>query len=77
MFDIKPELIEEIRKLKEKYDIQQKRIDDEGYSEDDLGDSLNKMAEQCPILDRLWVREQLWSRIRGLEEVIQILEREE
>ena len=77
MSDIKAELIEKIRKLKERYDIQQKKIDDAGYSEDDLGNLLNKMEEQYPVLDRLWVREQLWSRIRGLEEVIQILEREE
>ena len=74
--EIKENIKEEIKKLKERYDIQQKWIDDAGYSEDDLGDSLNKMAEQCPVLDRLWVREQLWSRIRGLEEVIQILEKE-
>ena len=77
MFNIKEKLIEEIKKLKERYDIQQKKIDDAGYSEDDLGDLLNKMAEQCPILDRLWVREQLWSRIRGLEEVIQIFEKKD
>ena len=76
MFDIKAELIEEIRKLKERYDVQQKKIDDAGYSEDDLGNLLNKMAEQYPVLGRLWVREQLWSRIRGLEEVIQIIEKE-
>ena len=76
MSDIKESITEEIRKLRVKYDIQQKRIDDTGYSEDDLGDSLNKMAEQDPILDRLWVREQLWSRIRGLEEILQILEKE-
>ena len=76
MFDIKAELIEKIRKLKERYDIQQKEIDDAGYSEEDLGNLLNKMAEQYPVLDRLWVREQLWSRIRGLEEVIQIIEKE-
>lgn len=76
MFDIKAELIEEIKKIQEKYDIQQKKIDDAGYSEDDLGNLLNKMAEQYPVLDKLWVREQLWSRIRGLEEVIQIIEKE-
>ena len=64
-------VIKEIEKLEEKYDIQQKRIDDAGYSEDDLGNLLNKMVEQYPILDRLWVREQLWSRIRGLEEVLE------
>lgn len=75
MFDIKAELINEIRKLKERYDIQQKKIDDAGYNEDDLGNLLNKMAEQYPALDRLWVREQLWSRIRGLEEVLQIIEK--
>ena len=77
MFDIRAELNEKIRELKERYDIQQKKIDDAGYSEDDLGNLLNKMEEQYPVLDRLWVREQLWSRIRGLEEVIQIIEEEE
>ena len=77
MFDLKAELIKEIKKLRERYDIQQKKIDDAGYSEDDLGNLLNKMEEQYPVLDRLWVREQLWSRIRGLEEVIQIIEKEE
>ena len=76
MFDIRAELIKEMEKLRVKYDIQQKKIDDAGYSEDDLGDSLNKMAEQDPILDRLWVREQLQSRIRGLEKVMQIIEKE-
>lgn len=75
--DIKEKLIEEIEKLQERYDIQQKKIDDAGYSEDDLGNLLNKMVEQDPVLDRLWVREQLWSRIRGLEEVLQIIEKEE
>jgi len=78
MSDIKENIKEEIKKLKERYDIQQKEIDDAGYNEDDLGNLLNKMAEQDPVLDRLWVREQLWSRIRGFEEVMQILlEREE
>ena len=76
MFDIRAELIKEMEKLRVKYDIQQKKIDDAGYSKDDLGDSLNKMAEQDPILDRLWVREQLQSRIRGLEKVMQIIEKE-
>lgn len=76
MFDIRAELIKEIEKLRVKYDIQQKKIDDAGYSEEDLGNLLNKMEEQYPVLDRLWIREQVWSRIRGLEEVIQILEKE-
>lgn len=76
MFDIRTELINEIKKLQERYDIQQNKIEDAGYSEEDLGNLLNKMAEQFPILDRLWVREQLWSMIRGLEEVIQIIEKE-
>ena len=71
MSDIKEKIIEEIKKLKERYDIQQKMIDDVGYNEDDLGNLLNKMVEQYPVLDRLWVREQLWSRIRGLEEVLE------
>ena len=70
MSDIKESIIEEIKKLQERYDIQQKKIEDAGYSEDDLGNLLNKMVEQYPVLDRLWVREQLWSRIRGLEEVL-------
>lgn len=69
-------VIKEIEKLEEKYDIQQKRIDDAGYNEDDLGNLLSKMVEQYPVLDRLWVREQLQSRIRGLEEVIQMIEKE-
>ena len=76
MFDIKEKLIEEIKKLQERYDIQQKRIEDAGYSEDDLGNLLTKAVEQYPVIDRLWVREQLWSRIRGLEEVLQIIEKE-
>jgi alcohol dehydrogenase class IV len=70
MSDIKESIIEEIKKLQERYDIQKKKIEDAGYSEDDLGNLLNKMVEQYPVLDRLWVREQLWSRIRGLEEVL-------
>ena len=73
---LKEKLIEEIKKLKERYDIQQKRIEDAGYSEEGIGNLLTKVIEQYPVLDRLWVRETLWSRIRGLEEVIQILERE-
>lgn len=73
---LKEKLIEEIKKLQERYDKQQKKIEDAGYSEDDLGNLLNKMAELYPVLDRLWVREQLGSRKRGLEEVIQILEKE-
>ena len=76
MSDIKESIVKEIEKLRVKYDIQQKWIDDAGYSEEDLGNLLNKMEEQYPVLDRLWVREQLWSRIRGLEEVIQIIEKE-
>ena len=67
----------EIKKLKERYNIQQKEIDDAGVSEDDLGNMLSKAIEQYPVLDRLWVREQLWSRIRGLEEIIQIIQRKE
>lgn len=74
---VKENIMKEINKVEEKYDIQQKQIDDAGYNEEDLGDLLNKMAEQCPILDRLWIREQLWSRKRGLEEAIRIIEEEE
>ena len=76
MFDVKAKIIEELEKLQERYDKQQKEIDNAGYNEDDLGESLNKMAEQCPILDRLWSREQLCGRIRELEKVIQIIEKE-
>lgn len=80
MPNLKEKLIEEKKKLQERYDIQQKKIDDAGYSEEDLGNLFNKLAEEHPILypvfDNLWVRELLWSRIRGLEEVIQIMEKE-